>query len=118
MNKKIYLAPRAQAYEIKTEGVIAESLKIYTEGGGDEQLSNQKEMDDCLFRRVLEVAIAQDIPNRLDGAAPDSGAALFLWLGAAIILIGRFVSSTFTLHQSLLVGKNSLPLQRVLAGQR
>ena len=47
MNKKTYLAPRAQAYEIKTEGVIAESLKIYTEGGGDEQLSNQKEMDDC-----------------------------------------------------------------------
>lgn len=45
MNKKIYLAPRAQAYEIKTEGVIAESLKIGTQAG-DQQLSNQKEMDD------------------------------------------------------------------------
>ena len=45
MNKKIYLAPRAQAYEIKTEGVIAESLKIGTEIG-NQQLSNQKEMDD------------------------------------------------------------------------
>lgn len=45
MNKKIYLAPRAQAYEIKTEGVIAESLKIGTQAG-NEQLSNQKEMDD------------------------------------------------------------------------
>lgn len=45
MNKKIYLAPCAQAYEIKTEGVIAESLKIGTEIG-NQQLSNQKEMDD------------------------------------------------------------------------
>ena len=45
MNKKIYLAPRAQAYEIKTEGMIAESLKIGTQAG-NEQLSNQKEMDD------------------------------------------------------------------------
>ena len=45
MNKKIYLAPRAQAYEIKTEGVIAESLKIGTQAG-EQQLSNQKEMDD------------------------------------------------------------------------
>ena len=46
MNKKIYLAPRAQAYEIKTEGVIAESLKIGTQEG-NEQLSNQKEMENC-----------------------------------------------------------------------
>lgn len=45
MNKKIYLAPRAQAYEIKTEGMIAESLKIGTQAG-NQQLSNQKEMDD------------------------------------------------------------------------
>ena len=46
MNKKIYLAPRAQAYEIKTEGVVAQSLQIGTQTG-NEQLSNQKEMDDC-----------------------------------------------------------------------
>ena len=45
MNKKIYLAPRAQAYEIKTEGVVAQSLQIGTQAG-NEQLSNQKEMDD------------------------------------------------------------------------
>ena len=46
MNKKIYLAPRAQAYEIKTEGEVAQSLQIGTQAG-NEQLSNQKEMDDC-----------------------------------------------------------------------
>ena len=46
MNKKIYLAPRAQAYEIKTEGVVAQALQIGTQAG-NEQLSNQKEMDDC-----------------------------------------------------------------------
>ena len=46
MNKKIYLAPRAQAYEIKTEGVVAQSLQIGTDPG-NEQLSNQKEMDGC-----------------------------------------------------------------------
>ena len=45
MNKKIYLAPRAQAYEIKTEGVVAQSLQIGTDPG-NEQLSNQKEMED------------------------------------------------------------------------
>ena len=46
MNKKIYIAPCAKIYEIKTEGVIAESLKI-GEDGGIEQLSNQKEMENC-----------------------------------------------------------------------
>ena len=46
MNKKIYIAPCAKIYEIKTEGVIAESLK-FGEEGGDTQLSNQKEMEDC-----------------------------------------------------------------------
>ena len=46
MNKKIYIAPCAKIYEIKTEGVIAESFK-FGEEGGDTQLSNQKEMEDC-----------------------------------------------------------------------
>ena len=46
MNKKIYIAPCAKIYEIKTEGVVAQSFPIGTDPG-DGQLSNQKEMEDC-----------------------------------------------------------------------
>ena len=45
MNKKIYIAPCAKIYEIKTEGVVAQSFPIGT-APGDGQLSNQKEMED------------------------------------------------------------------------
>ena len=47
MNKKRYLAPCAKIYEIKTEGVMTQSLQIRPGEGGNTQLSNQKEMDDC-----------------------------------------------------------------------
>lgn len=44
MNKKKYIAPSARSFEIKTEGVIAESLQIGTTPGG-EQLTSGKIMD-------------------------------------------------------------------------
>ena len=49
MNKKIYIAPCAKIYEIKTEGVVAQSqsIPIHQGGGNNEQLSNQKEMENC-----------------------------------------------------------------------
>ena len=45
MNKKIYIAPRAQAYTIVTEGVVAQSLQIGTTAG-NEQLTNTKDFEE------------------------------------------------------------------------